>query len=124
MFTLFITLMRFLRGVWYGFKDPEFKGLFFFVVILLISGTTFYSTVEHWRILDSLYFSITTLTTVGFGDLAPKTDIGKIFTMIYILVGIGTLLGFVNLIAHHTQKNDPIMNKYLKKIEEDEKKES
>lgn len=122
MVSFFITLTRFLRGLWYGFKDPEFKGLFFFVIILLLSGTIFYAQVEHWRVLDSLYFSVTTLTTIGFGDFSPKTDIGKIFTIIYIFIGIGTLLGFVNLIAHHTQQNDLLTNRFFKKSQDDEKK--
>lgn len=122
MVSFFITLTRFLRGLWYGFKDPEFKGLFFFVIILLLSGTIFYAQVEHWRVLDSLYFSVTTLTTIGFGDFSPKTDIGKIFTIVYIFIGIGTLLGFVNLIANHTQQNDLLTNRFFKKSQDDEKK--
>lgn len=122
MISFFGTLIRFVRGLWYGFKDPEFKGLLFFVIILLLSGTVFYTQVEHWRFLDALYFSVTTLTTIGFGDFAPKTDIGKIFTIFYIFIGIGTLLGFINLIAHHTQQNDPLTNRFFKKNREDEKR--
>lgn len=116
MITLFVTLTRFLRGIWYGLKDPEFKGLFFFVIVLLVSGTIFYNQVEHWRMLDSLYFSVTTLTTVGLGDFSPQTDLGKIFTIVYILVGVGTLLGFLNLVAHHSQENDPIHRLLYKRI--------
>ena len=108
MITFFITLSRFARGLWYGFKDPEFKGLFTFVVILLFAGTLFYSQVEHWRIIDSFYFTVITLSTVGYGDFSPHTDIGKLFTTVYIMIGVGTLLGFVNLVAHHTKENDPI----------------
>ncbi len=111
-----------MRGLWYGFKDPEFKGLFFFVIILLFSGTLFYTQVEHWRILDSLYFSVTTLTTIGFGDFSPKSDMGKIFTIIYIFIGIGAILGFINLVAHHTKQNDPLTNRFFKKNIEDEKR--
>lgn len=122
MFTFFGTLIRFVRGLWYGFKDPEFKGLLFFVIILLFSGTVFYTQVEHWRVLDSLYFSVTTLTTIGFGDFSPKTDIGKIFTIFYIFIGIGAILGFINLVAHHTQQNDPLTNRFFKKNQDDEKK--
>lgn len=122
MISFFSTLIRFIRGLWYGFKDPEFKGLLFFVIILLFSGTVFYTQVEHWRVLDALYFSVTTLTTIGFGDFAPKTDIGKIFTIFYIFIGIGAILGFINLVAHHTQQNDPLTNRFFKKNKDDEKK--
>lgn len=125
MIALLATLTRFIRGIWYGLKDPEFKGLLYFVILLLTSGTIFYTTVEGWRPLDALYFSLTTLTTVGFGDLSPKTDMGKIFTILYILVGVGSLLGFLNLVAHHSQENDPIhrllYKRNNKKDDEEEK---
>lgn len=108
MITFFITITRFLRALWYGFKDPEFKGLFAFVLIILLSGTIFYHQIEKWNLLDSFYFSTTTLTTVGYGDLAPKTDLGKVFTIIYLFIGIGVILGFVNIVAHHTNSQNPM----------------
>ena len=61
----------------------------------------FYHGVEGWGWLDSLYFSVITLTTVGYGDFAPKTDAGKVFTIIYILVGLGILAGFISLMAQN-----------------------
>lgn len=101
MFSFLLTFLRFFRAIRNGFADKEFRGLLFFVVFLLIAGTAFYSSVEHWKILDSFYFSVTTLTTVGLGDFAPKTDIGKIFTVFYIFVGVGTLLSFITVVAQH-----------------------
>jgi voltage-gated potassium channel Kch len=49
-----------------------------------------------------LYFSVITLTTVGYGDFSPQTPAGKIFTMIYVLVGLGLISGFVYLLADRT----------------------
>ncbi len=121
MFSLLITAIRFLRAIFAGFKDPEFKALFVFVLIILLSGTFFYHQVEKWNLLDSLYFSTTTLTTVGFGDLAPKTDLGKVFTIIYLFVGIGVILGFVNIVAHHTNNQNP-MKQFFGNNAEKEKK--
>lgn len=103
MITFFITLYRFLRSVWRGSKDKEFRGLLEFAVLILISGTFFYHAAEHWGWLDSLYFSVTTLTTVGYGDLRPTSDISKIFTIVYIFVGLGAILGFINAIAVHAR---------------------
>lgn len=114
MFSFIMTTIRFLRAIFAGFKDPEFKALFVFVVIILVSGTIFYHQVEKWSLLDSLYFSTTTLTTVGYGDFAPKTDLGKAFTIIYLFVGIGVILGFVNIVAHHTNNQNP-MKQFFKK---------
>jgi hypothetical protein len=69
------------------------------VISLLLSGTVFFTLVEGWSVLDSFYFSVTTLTTVGFGDPAPTTAAGKIFTMVYIFVGLGVIGGFINVLA-------------------------
>ena len=98
----FILLYRFFRSLWHGLQYKEFRALFYWVIGILAMGTWFYARVEHWRALDALYFTITTLTTVGYGDFYPKTDTGKIFTMIYIFVGIGVLSGFIILLGERS----------------------
>lgn len=67
----------------------------------LAIGTVFYHLVEKWRWLDSLYFTVITLATVGYGDYAPKTDAGKIFTIFYVFIGIGIFV----YAANHFLKN-------------------
>lgn len=64
---------------------------------ILLIGTIFYHFAEGWTLINSLYFSVTTLATVGFGDLTPTTDISKLFTVFYILGGIGLIATFANL---------------------------
>ena len=76
--------------------------MFYWVLGILATGTWFYARVEHWRLLDALYFSVTTLTTVGLGDLYPRTDAGKIFTIFYIFIGLGVLSGFVILLGERS----------------------
>lgn len=76
----------------YAWRDPAFRFLAFAAGGILLAGTLFYHYYEGWRLLDSLYFCVITLATVGYGDFSPKTDFGKIFTMIYILIGIGLLV--------------------------------
>jgi hypothetical protein len=65
MTSFFITLYRFLRAIRRGLREPEFRTLFFVLILTLASGTLFYSTVEGWGAIDSLYFSVITLTTAG-----------------------------------------------------------
>jgi len=56
---------------------------------LLISGSLFYSQVEGWTLVDSFYFTVITITTVGYGDLAPTTTTSKLFTIFLIFMGVG-----------------------------------
>ncbi len=69
--------------------------------ILLLSGTVFYWAVEDWTLIQSLYFSVVTLTTVGYGDLSPTRDFSRIFTIIYIFIGLGVLVAFLSSLAKH-----------------------
>ena len=71
------------------------------ILLFLFGGATFYSYVEKWRYLDALYFSAYTMTTVGYGDITPKTDIGKIFTIFYVFAGVGIALYGLSVIASH-----------------------
>ena len=51
-------------------------------------GTLAYRYLEQWSMIDSIYFLTVTATTVGYGDIAPITHAGRIFTSVYSLVGI------------------------------------
>ena len=75
-------------------RDREERGPLLLVVSLLLGGTLFYTVWEGWSIVDSLYFCAMSLATVGYGDLVPETDVGKVFTVVYVLGGIGTLVAF------------------------------
>jgi voltage-gated potassium channel len=100
---LFVMLRRFVRAIRDAWRsDVAFRILLALVLSLLVSGTTFFTLVEGWSVLDAFYFSVTTLTTVGFGDPAPTTALGKIFTIVYIFVGLGVIGGFINVLAKHT----------------------
>lgn len=51
-------------------------------------GSVVYDEIEGWPLIDSSYFLTVTITTVGYGDLTPTTDVGKMFTVVYALVGV------------------------------------
>jgi voltage-gated potassium channel len=66
--------------------------VFMAVAGALILGTVVFHLLEGWSILDSLYVTAQTLTTVGFGDLAPSTRWGRAFAIVFMLMGVGVVL--------------------------------
>src|SRR5215203_6642547 len=66
-------------------------------LIVLSGGAVFYHFVEKLNWLDAFYFCTITLTTVGYGDITPHTNIGKLFTIFYVIAGVGILATFANL---------------------------
>lgn len=72
--------------------------LYLTLILLAIGVTVFSLLVEKWSFVESLYFTLVLLTTVGYGDMAPTTPAGKMFTAIFALCGvfvIGLALGVV-----------------------------
>ena len=74
------------------------------VSVILATGTTFYTIVEDWTVIQALYFTVISLTTIGYGDLHPTTEFSRLFTIFFVLAGVSTLLGFLNFILGRTVK--------------------
>jgi voltage-gated potassium channel len=61
-------------------------------------GTAGYMIIEGWSFLDALYMTVTTITTVGFREVQPLDDKGKVFTILLAISGIGAIFyGFISL---------------------------
>ncbi|MEM7799198.1 MAG: NAD-binding protein [Chloroflexota bacterium] len=58
-------------------------------IFLIAIGTIVYTILEGWTLFDSLYATIITITTVGYGDLSPQTQGGRIFAIFFTLFAIG-----------------------------------
>jgi hypothetical protein len=101
---VFLSLLNRFRCAW---LDPEFRVIALMTAALLAVGTTFYSNVEGWSVLDALYFSVITLATVGYGDLVPHTAAGKIFTMMYLMLGIGLIVAFADRLVRSSPRHRP-----------------
>lgn len=69
-----------------------------FFIILLV-GTAGFMLIEHYNMLDALYMTVITLATVGYMEVHPLSDAGKVFTIFLILANIGTFTYFITLLS-------------------------
>ena len=73
--------------------DQEFRRRLVRVLLLLngtvLVGAAGFVLIEHWGLLDALYMTILTLSTVGFNEVHPLSDPGRVFTMGLIVCGVG-----------------------------------
>jgi voltage-gated potassium channel len=81
-----------------GFSEQEkriirrFVGLVILPLLLVVTGTTgYYLLEEQYSLLDSLYMTVITLTTVGYGETHPLSPRGRLFTVLLLLGGVFTI---------------------------------
>ncbi len=98
-----LRLVRFLEGkTIFGYVSSEDSVIFtrilltLFIIIFVFSGLIYQA--EHPQhpdvfrtFLDAVYFSVATMTTVGFGDVTPHTEMGRLLTILMILTGIALI---------------------------------
>ncbi len=73
--------------------------LFTSLPLIIGSGTVFFRYVEGWSWVDAYFFTVVTLSTVGYGNLVPETVIGKVGTTIFIFTGLGVFALTIQQIA-------------------------
>jgi voltage-gated potassium channel len=78
------------------------------VVFMIVLGATGFRLIEGFSWLDSLYTSTQTVTTVGFGDLTPTSPAGRVFAIILMLVGVGTVLYALTVLAQSVVQSELI----------------
>ncbi|MFA4996346.1 MAG: potassium channel family protein [Patescibacteria group bacterium] len=71
------------------------------ILVLVVFGTWFYRYSEGWSIVNSLYFTVMTLTTVGYGDFVPSHDVSKIVTVVYGIISIPIMLFILGVLAEN-----------------------
>lgn len=73
------------------------------VLSYLLLGTLVFVRTEGWSLRDALYFCVTVLTTVGYGDLAPKTAIAKAFCCAYVICGVSMVSASLGVVLGRMQ---------------------
>lgn len=96
IFMPFIVFWRSIRSIW---ADQASRGILILAALLLVAGTIIFMVIEGFSPLDSFYFCFITLATIGYGDITPTTDLGKIVTVIYGIAGLGVVGALISTIA-------------------------
>lgn len=69
------------------------------LIVLFSFGTWFYGRIEGWSTVDSFYFTVMTITTVGFGDFVPSHDFSKIMTAVFSIISIPLVIFCFGVLA-------------------------
>ncbi len=70
------------------------------VILVMGAGAIGFHLIEGWSILDSLYASAQTVTTVGYGDIVPATRKGRLFAIGFMVTGVGVVLYALTATVH------------------------
>ena len=63
-----------------------------FSILLIVLGTAGYMWIEKWNMLDALYMTVITVSTIGYGEVHAVSPEGRIFTLVLIVMGVGFFL--------------------------------
>jgi len=69
------------------------------LIVVLIGGTTGFVLIEGWTVFDGLYMTVTTLTTIGYGETHPLSPRGRLFNLGLIAVGFTTLFALIGTLT-------------------------
>ncbi|MDO6966536.1 potassium channel family protein [Rhizobium alvei] len=106
------ALVRLLKGLIRGFRDPDFRALLFVLALVLLGGTLFYHQAEGWSWVDSLYRSTMILATITPEGFVLTSDMAKLFTVVYVIAGLGVMISFAVTLGRHIAQPSAI-RKYL-----------
>ena len=102
-----------------------FKALLLVLSVFAIGTVGFYLLLDHLTLIDSLYLTVTTLTTVGYGDFSPHLNsppggnpyVIKLFAIIIILVGIGSVLYGLSVLTEYIVSGDLVHRRNEKRMQ-------
>ena len=88
-------------GLYSAVSDRQVRLLLGLTLAVIVGAAVVYRLIEGWRWVDAFYFAAVTVATVGYGDFAPVTDAGKLFTIFYLVIGVGLFVAAAAALAEH-----------------------
>lgn len=83
-------------------KKPGITALLILLSVIIVFDVSGYVLIEKVKVLDALFMTIISISTVGFAETFPLSTAGKIFTIFVIISGLGTFLYSIGLIAEYS----------------------
>ena len=85
-------------------SKKSYRYLIYTTLSVLLIGVLGFKYLEHWRWIDCVNYAVSTMVTTGNAGVMPKTDLGKIFNIFYMLISVVLILFFVSTIQQHFQE--------------------
>ena len=77
----------------------QISGAISSLIFFILLGTFMFQRLESWTWIQSFYFTVATLATVGYGDLHPTTDTSRLVTALFILAGVSVTITALGIIG-------------------------
>lgn len=87
--------------------------------IVILSSTFGYMAIEHFTFVEALYMTIITISTVGFAEVRPLNDDGRIFTIVIILANLTTFTYFLTQLSNYFLDGEFVKQYKIYKMKEE-----
>ena len=81
-------------------RSTHLKISLFGLCFIVLTGIAGYRVIEQWSLMDSLFMTVITLTTVGYGEVHPLSPAGRVFTVVLITLGVGFVAYTIGSLTH------------------------
>jgi len=80
--------------------------------IFIFGGALVYVFLEQWTYFESVYFTVITLTSIGFGDYLPSNSASRLFTVVFVILGLGTVSAAIKMFMSACEsQTEPLVSK-------------
>ncbi len=101
-----------LFGVSFGTLNAQLAATFMALAGMISLGTVTYHSMEGWSWTSSFYFTVCTITTVGYGDMVPSTETSRLVTALFALAGVSIAFASFGIIgATYIRRGEDVVRK-------------